>query len=154
MQFYSILTILPSGVHDILTVPENYIDMIINNRLLTNCSIGPIVNPNDLEKGELFHIHCMATTDKTLCTNIPFTHLMHRCGNNNLDVDGQVYIIKKIEQNYDNINKEDASIIFDILNDIMDLNISMRRADRIKMNEEITSISNFSLNDIFTWMCR
>lgn len=133
MQHYSILTILPSNKYDILTLPSDHIENLVNNKNLINGIIGPLLNIDDIENAAAYYIYCNISK-QNYDNNILLTNLI----NKEIDdyyVNGQVFIIKKYENRYTNITNNEIGTILNILNNPHKLIIKIKSVNVIEINE-------------------
>lgn len=128
MQLHTILVVLPSGNHNILNISENYINTLINKTELINGFVGPLLN-TDIESNDTYHIYCNITKQK-LQMNIPLTNFISKQIDDHF-VNGDAYVIKKCDDNYMNINKDDIDSILDILNTTINFNIKIKAIQTI-----------------------
>jgi len=142
MQHYSILTILPSNAHAILNLPLDCIEYMINNTNLINGIVGPLINVDDIEMGATYYLYCNISNQK-YDINIILTNLINK-EINNYFVNGQAYVIKKYENNYTNITKNEIDTIFNILNNTNGIIIKIKSIETI--NTEINDCDNTNNN--------
>ena len=132
MQLHTILVVLPSGNHNLLNLSDNYINTLVNNTGLINGFIGPLLNANNIESNDTYHIYCTISKQ-----NLQVNNLLTKFISRQVDdyfVNGDAYVIKKYDNDYMNIIKEDILDILDILNTTINFNIKIQSVETITSN--------------------
>lgn len=143
MRCHDIITILPSGVCDIMSLSDDLLDEYLTNTKLCNTKIGPLYNTDDIELGGLYYIYCK-TSNINECVNIPLTSFIKESFDDMI-VNGQCYVIKKYENEITNVNKNDINIVLQILkNNNQDYNLGVKLYDTLISNENINNINEVS----------
>ena len=96
MTATSIMTILPSGIHELVHVHPNFILELEANKKLFNAIIGPILNRNDLEAGFKYYIYCRVENYNPFGKNFFMTDLIQKVYPD-IYITGQIYIVKKVD---------------------------------------------------------
>lgn len=155
MSSKTILTILPSGIHEPVEVHPNFISEIEDNKKLFNAIIGPLLNKNDLESGFKYYVYCKITDQDIGGKNFFMTDIIQKVYPD-VYIIGQIYIIKKVEQdNIVDIEDKEIGNIFDLLCHLGDQNIKIKRF-RLKnsINEkEIINKSYDPFYNLCSWIC-
>ena len=128
MKLYTILTLLPSGVFDLIKVTGNILNEYQHNDILCNSEIGPILNNDDLEKGSAYYIHCNISKNP-YCVNILMTDFIKRT-HKDLYVNGPCYITKEYENKIVEMTTKDINNIFKIINET-EQSINLRISDEV-----------------------
>ena len=121
---YTVLTILPSGAYDLIRT---------NNQLMDfDTMIGPIVDPDDIEKAIVYYIYCkIDNTDNENFINTTLTKIIQR-KYNELKVYGQAYILKVVDKKSEDVIKNDTDLILGILQTLFN---DKNQPNVIKMSE-------------------
>ena len=131
----TILTILPSGLHELVEVHPNFITEIETNKKLYNAIIGPLLDKNDLESGYKYYIYCKIENNRYIGgKNFFMTDIIQKVYSD-IYITGQIYVIKKVDRNtLSNITDKDIGNIFNIL---------------CHCNEQDVKIKKFMLNSLY-----
>jgi hypothetical protein len=107
------MTILPSGISDIMSLSNNILNEYMTNTKLCNTIIGPLLNKEDLEEGAMYYIYCkISHVDEGM--NIPLTTFIKETYND-FYVNGPSYVIKKYGNEITNMYTNDKNIVLDII---------------------------------------
>lgn len=153
MQHYSILTILPSNTYEILNLPLDCIEYMINNTNLINGIVGPLINVDDIEMGATYYLYCNISNQK-YGINILLTNIINK-EIDNYFVNGQSYIIKKYENNYTSITTDEIDTIFNILHTTPKIIIKIKSIETIdtKINKYDDMGNNFIVDKLSKLFC-
>lgn len=121
---YTVLTILPSGAYDLIRTNNQNMDF--------DTIIGPIIDPDDIEKATVYYIYCKMdnSNDNENFINTTLTKIVNK-KNTDLIVYGQGYVLKVIDKKTEDINKNDIDIILCILQTLFDKNNNQSSITRI-----------------------
>ena len=154
MTATSIMTILPSGIHELVHVHPNFILELEANKKLFNAIIGPILNRNDLEAGFKYYIYCRVENYNPFGKNFFMTDLIQKVYPD-IYITGQIYIVKKVDLNkIVDIEDKDVGTIFDILchADEQDIKIKRFILNQSYNDKEIESYYD-PFYSLCSWLC-
>ena len=111
---YTVLTILPSGSYDLIRTNNQHMDF--------DTIIGPIVDPDDIEKAIVYYIYCkMDNNVNDNFINITLSKILGR-KNKDLKAYGQTYILKVVDKKTEDVTRNDIDLITGILQTLFDEN--------------------------------